>query len=89
MLMYFPKINFRCSLWLRYGFLTAEKIVIIVNLVGSLLMLVYVGIYYVFTVNKKTYMRQFAVTVLFLITAVLYTKYEEDRGKASKIMGKY
>lgn len=76
-----------CSLWLRYGYLTGERIVTIVNIVGSTLMLLYTMMYYVFTVNKKSYVRQFAIAFIILLTAILYTKYEEDKAEAVKIMG--
>nr|AAD03390.1 saliva [Drosophila melanogaster] len=50
-----------CSFWLRYGVLTNEQSIVLVNIIGSTLFLVYTLIYYVFTVNKRACVKQFGV----------------------------
>lgn len=76
-----------CSLWLRYGTLTEETIVVTVNIIGLALMFLYSAIYYVFTVNKRSYVRQFALALFTLITIVTYTKYEVSHEEAIQLMG--
>lgn len=82
-------LNFRCSLWLRYGLLTQENIVIYVNIVGVVLMFSYSGCYFVFTTKKKFFMKQFGGAVFVLCFSVYLTIVPEDDPKtAIDILGK-
>lgn len=47
----------------------------------------YIAIFYVFTVNKKTIIRQFSMSCFFLVSAIAYTQYEKDLTKSIDIMG--
>ncbi|EDW02266.1 sugar transporter SWEET1 [Drosophila grimshawi] len=67
-----------CSFWLRYGVLTNEQSIVMVNMIGSTLFLVYTLIYYVFTINKRTYVKQFAVVLFVLIAVIVYTNRLQD-----------
>lgn len=40
-----------------------------------------------FTVNKKTIIRQLAMACFFLVSAIAYTQYEKDVTKSTEIMG--
>ncbi|XP_068143792.1 sugar transporter SWEET1 isoform X1 [Drosophila tropicalis] len=62
-----------CSFWLRYGVLTNEQSVVLVNVIGATLFLGYILTFYVFTVNKRCYVKQFAFVLLILIGVIWYT----------------
>lgn len=76
-------LNFRCSLWLRYGILTNENIVIYVNIVGVVLMFGYSLCYFVFTISKKAFAKQFVGAVLALCFSVYLTMVPEDDPKTA------
>lgn len=44
-----------------------------VNIIGATLFLIYTLVYYVFTVNKRAYVKQFAVVLTLLIGVVVFT----------------
>lgn len=64
---------YSCSFWLRYGILTNEQSIVMVNIIGATLFLIYTLVYYVFTVNKRAYVKQFAVVLTLLIGVVVFT----------------
>jgi len=76
-----------CSLWLTYGKLTNERSVVIVNTVGSILFLSYTVVYYVFTVSKSSFLKQFFMSLLTLLLTIVYVQYEDDIDKAIQVMG--
>ncbi|XP_037946313.1 sugar transporter SWEET1 [Teleopsis dalmanni] len=76
-----------CSLWLRYGCFTNEQTIAFVNIIGAMLFFMYAVLYYIFTVNKKPYLKQFSAVLLILLAVILYTNQETDNDKAVKIMG--
>lgn len=59
-----------CSLWLNYGFQTADKLAIFVNVIGLALNFIYVCFYYLYTKEKDT-----ANTQLTLLTSLLVAVY--------------
>ncbi|XP_011209738.1 sugar transporter SWEET1 [Bactrocera dorsalis] len=75
------------SFWLRYGMLTDERSVILVNIIGSFLFLCYTMIYYIFSVNKKSYMRQFGIVLCILFSVWYYTNLVETEAEKIRIMG--
>lgn len=83
----FQFISVRCSLWLTYGKLTNERSVVIVNTVGSMLFLLYTVVYYVFTVSKSSFLKQFSVSLMTLLFTIGYVQYETDLDKAIQTMG--
>ncbi|KAG4071453.1 hypothetical protein HA402_011607 [Bradysia odoriphaga] len=76
-----------CSLWLTYGKLTNERSVVIVNTIGSMLFLLYTVIYYVFTVSKSSFLKQFFLALLTLLLTLGYVQYETDFDQARQVMG--
>ncbi|XP_055386229.1 sugar transporter SWEET1-like isoform X2 [Condylostylus longicornis] len=76
-----------CSLWLQYGFLTDDNVLITVNSVGTVLMLFYVLSYYIFTVNKQSYIRQFLIAFIILLSVILYTRQEDDLALKQNVIG--
>uniref|UniRef100_A0A1L8DEV2 Sugar transporter SWEET n=1 Tax=Nyssomyia neivai TaxID=330878 RepID=A0A1L8DEV2_9DIPT len=76
-----------CSLWLKYGLLTNEASVVLVNIVGSCLMFGYTVIFYVLSTNKKVILRQFATVLLVLVSVVAYTQYDVEEPRAIEILG--
>ncbi|SPP75153.1 sugar transporter SWEET1 [Drosophila guanche] len=68
-----------CSFWLRYGVLTEEQSIVLVNVIGSTLFLIYTLIYYVFTINKRAFVKQFAFVLAVLIGVIIYTNRLEDQ----------
>ena len=77
-----------CSLWLRYGMLTTENTVILVNAIGVFLFSLYCITYYVFTVNKKRVSHQLLLVVLMITFAITYSKFEPNDLQASRLIGK-
>jgi len=49
-----------------------------VNIIGSTLFLIYTLVYYVFTVNKRAYVKQFALVLAILIGVIVYTNSLQD-----------
>lgn len=76
-----------CSLWLKYGLLTEEHTVIFVNTIGSALFLAYVIIYFTFSVNKQTVVRQFLAVCVFILACNVYTKYETNLDVSLRTIG--
>lgn len=77
-----------CSLWLKYGVLAQESLVILVNIIGTTLFLLYVVIYWMFTINKKSTTRQLTFALTILLGSIYYTQiYEENPRKALEVMG--
>lgn len=52
-----------------------------VNMIGSTLFLIYTLVYYVFTVNKRAYVKQFGVVLAILIAVIVYTNSLQDDQK--------
>lgn len=79
----------RCSLWLKYGFLSEENLLILVNSIGATLFFCYVIVFWRFTINKQSTCRQLFSVVLVLGTTITYTEwYEDNRKEALEVMGK-
>lgn len=76
-----------CSLWLKYGLLADEHTIIFVNTIGSALFLAYVIIYFTFSVNKRTVVRQFLTVCCFILACSVYTKYESNSEAALRVIG--
>lgn len=74
-------------MWLTYGKLTSERSVVIVNTIGSMLFLLYTVVYYVFTVSKSSFLKQFFMSLLTLLLTIGYVQYETDLDKAIQMMG--
>lgn len=75
------------SFWLRYGMFTDERSVILVNIIGSFLFLCYTMVYYIFSVNKKSYMQQIGFVLCILFGVWYYTSLIEIEAEKVRIMG--
>ncbi|CAD7013853.1 unnamed protein product [Ceratitis capitata] len=75
------------SFWLRYGLLTDEHSVVLVNIIGSFLFLCYTLVYYIFSVNKKSYLRQFGIVLCMLLGVWYYTNSIELEAEKIRLMG--
>lgn len=80
---------FRCSLWLTYGKLTNQNSVILVNTIGSALFFFYNVVYYVFTVNKSSVLKQFFIASLALFGSITYTQYETNVEASVQTIGNF
>lgn len=69
--------------------LSDERSVVLVNTIGVTLFLIYTLIYYVFTVNKNVYVKQFLVVITALFGIVFYINGIADKGQAQNFMGKF
>lgn len=76
-----------CCLWLNYGRLNNDHSVTLVNVIGSTLFLCYTVVYYVFTVNKTTLLKQFSMAWFVLLMSIAYIQYEDDHEQAVQATG--
>lgn len=59
-----------------------------VNIIGATLFLTYVIIYWMFTINKNSTLRQFSCALMILFASIFYTQiYELDSSVALESMG--
>lgn len=78
----------RCSLWLKYGFLANENLLVLVNSIGATLFMCYVIVFWRFTINKRSTCRQLFSVLLVLSITITYTEwYEMNRAKAIEVIG--
>lgn len=84
----FLLIFFRCSYWVHYGMLSNESSVVLVNCIGVTLFLIYTLIYYIFTVNKNAYVKQFLFVLTALFGIVFYINTIPEQIQATNFMGK-
>lgn len=78
----------RCSLWLKYGFLANENLLIFVNSIGATLFMCYVIVFWRFTINKRSTCRQLFSVLLVLSITITYTEwYEVNRTEAIEVIG--
>lgn len=61
----------------------------LVNSIGMTLFLLYTLIYYVFTVNKNVYVKQFLFVLTALFGVVFYVNGIPEVGKAQNFMGEF
>lgn len=76
-----------CSLWLRYGVLTNETTLMLVNGIGVFLFSLYCISYFLFTVNKRRMSHQLLLVILMISFAIFYSKFEENDVEASRLIG--
>lgn len=67
--------------------LSDERSVVLVNTIGVTLFLIYTLIYYVFTVNKNVYVKQFLMVLMALFGVVFYINGLADMERAQNFMG--
>lgn len=67
---------------------TDENIVVYVNIIGAVLFLAYSLTYYVFTINKRNFVKQFIGAVLALCISIYLTMGEDDPKLAIDILGR-
>ncbi|KAG5670888.1 hypothetical protein PVAND_001120 [Polypedilum vanderplanki] len=76
-----------CSLWLRYGFLKSEQVIIFVNIIGVFLFACYCLTYCLFTINKKRFLHQILLIMTMITFTIIYSKIEPNDIQASKLVG--
>lgn len=75
------------AVWLKYGLLTNERSLIIVNSIGVASMFGYTLIFYLFTVRKRETLKALSFSSMFLIIIFFYISIQTDRLKAAEIVG--
>ncbi|XP_049295301.1 sugar transporter SWEET1 [Anopheles funestus] len=85
----FPFISgfLSCFMWLKYGVLTEESTLILVNFIGSALFFSYTVVFFIFCVNKREVVRQMMLISCIILSATLYTMFESDVEKSVRIIG--
>uniref|UniRef100_A0A182S9B4 Sugar transporter SWEET n=1 Tax=Anopheles maculatus TaxID=74869 RepID=A0A182S9B4_9DIPT len=85
----FPFISgfLSCFMWLKYGVLTEESTVMLVNFIGSALFFSYTVVFFVFCVNKREVIRQMMLISCIILSATFYTMFESDAEKSIRIIG--
>lgn len=76
-----------CCLWLSYGRLTGDHSVTLVNVIGCSLFFLYTMVYYVFTVNKTSILKQFSLAAIVLLCSIGYINYEPRVETAIQTIG--
>ncbi|XP_035792669.1 sugar transporter SWEET1-like [Anopheles albimanus] len=76
-----------CFMWLKYGVLTEESTLILVNFIGSALFLTYTVIFFLFCVNKREVVRQIMVVSCVILSATLYTTFSADTERSVRVIG--
>ncbi|CAH2230193.1 sugar transporter SWEET1 [Pararge aegeria] len=67
-----------CGVWLLYGLIKQDNIVTFVNVVGILLMISYVFVFYNYTFKKTSLSKQFLVSLVFYMFIMGYVSVETD-----------
>lgn len=76
-------------MWLKYGLLTNENSIVLVNSIGAVLFFIYTIIYYIFTVNKTSMLRQVFLTMLVILGVIIYTNQDDNYVRSSFVLGDY
>uniref|UniRef100_A0A182P8V0 Sugar transporter SWEET n=1 Tax=Anopheles epiroticus TaxID=199890 RepID=A0A182P8V0_9DIPT len=76
-----------CFMWLKYGVLTEESTVILVNFIGSALFFSYTVVFFIFCVNKREVIRQMMGISCIILSATFYTMIETDEEKSIRVIG--
>ncbi|XP_015511330.1 sugar transporter SWEET1 [Neodiprion pinetum] len=76
-----------CSLALRYGMLIGDQTIIVVNIFGISLQLLYVLVFMSYSMKKSLTLKQLSAAVIFVISVYLYSQYEIDEVQARRIVG--
>ncbi|XP_058054695.1 sugar transporter SWEET1 [Anopheles bellator] len=85
----FPFISgfLSCFTWLKYGVLTKEDTLILVNFIGSALFLIYTVIFFLFCVSKRQVVRQIMVISCVILSATIYTTFSSDLERSIRVIG--
>lgn len=72
-----PFITFFVSgcLWVKYGLIQNNSNLVLTNIAGSVLQLMYIGVFYIYTVKKSQFHRLLTVSLFVLFTPLLYLHY--------------
>uniref|UniRef100_A0A182QKK1 Sugar transporter SWEET n=1 Tax=Anopheles farauti TaxID=69004 RepID=A0A182QKK1_9DIPT len=85
----FPFISgfLSCFMWLKYGVLTEESTVMLVNFIGSALFFCYTVVFFIFSVNKREVIRQMMLISCIILSATIYTSLETSSEKSIRVIG--
>lgn len=75
------------TIWLKYGLLTNERSLVIVNSIGVALMLAYTVVFYLFTTRRRDTIRISSISFIFLCLVLIYASIEEDHLQATERIG--
>lgn len=75
------------AIWLKYGLLTNERSLVVVNSVGVALMLAYTIVFYLFTTRRRDTIRITSISLIFLCLVMIYASIEEDHLQATERIG--
>lgn len=76
-----------CSLWFGYGTLIDDTNIILVNAVGSILMISYTVTYYMYTNRKNVIVKQLVGAFVVIVAMHLYIRFEDDKLVAQNRLG--
>ncbi|GBM05661.1 Sugar transporter SWEET1 [Araneus ventricosus] len=76
-----------CSLWLRYGLLINDSALIMVNVTGATLQVLYLIWYAKFTLHKGTFYKQLSIAIFIIGFLYTYTTFFSDSETARYIAG--
>lgn len=76
-----------CVLWVRYGMLIGDKFIVYVNIFGMTLQAIYVSVFILYSVKKRTTIKQIVAALCALAYVYLYSFYENDKQVATYNVG--
>lgn len=76
-----------CVMWLKYGLITQEESIVLVNSIGAALFFIYTVIYYLLTINKRLTLRQFGCACLIIAGISIFTNYNDNYTLVSFVLG--
>lgn len=76
-----------CVLWLKYGLVTGEESVVLVNSIGAVLFFIYTVVYFLLTINKRLTLRQFGGACFIIVGICVFTNLSTDYTSVSLVLG--
>ncbi|CAH0701923.1 unnamed protein product [Spodoptera exigua] len=67
-----------CCLWYLYGSYKKDDVIILVNIIGITLMVIYTAVFYIYTFKKSTVLKQILCLLFFLSFVICYINVEDD-----------
>lgn len=79
---------YSASFWALYGLSKKDNKILLVNVIGVTLMLIYTIVFYILTFKKSTVLRQFIIMAAFFFLSFGYTSSEQDNQRYIDKLGK-
>ncbi|CAB3242002.1 unnamed protein product [Arctia plantaginis] len=67
-----------CFLWLLYGLVKKDNVILLVNMIGITLMIAYTIVFYIYSFKKSTVLKLLLLTFLCMTIMIVYVNMEED-----------